>query len=286
MVDNASAISWRSIGGRACEVKPSDASGKLSKGSQLLKQAGSAPPITTELLQTLLADAQATLQKEKLTLRTLAGQTETLETLIAGMSEPGFAAAFAAPAGKAGKGSAAASSGKAGEELRRAVAFSTEELARLAGSLPTSQLVRFRTRLNEAEARLVRSLLDVTEVRNVLLAEIEDDDIAESGIVEIVRAVSRLVENGENVTYPRIGAEISDDARAVLTRIAAMSYPAPNIEDGRSCLVELRARRFQAQMSEIQKRLEAEKDVAETDELLRRKVQLKKRIEALRQASA
>jgi hypothetical protein len=50
--------------------------------------------------------------------------------------------------------------------------------------------------------------------------------------------------------------------------------------------MELRARRFQAQMSDIQKRLEAEKDAAETDELLRRKVLLKKRIEALRQASA
>jgi DNA primase len=141
-------------------------------------------------------------------------------------------------------------------------------------------------RLNEAEARLVRSLMDVREVRDVLLAEIEDDDLAGSGIVEIVRAVSRLVEKGDEVTYPRIGAEISDDARAVLTRIAAMSYPAPNVEDGRSCLIELRARRFQAQMSDIQKRLEAEKGAAEIDELLRRKVSLKKRIEALRQASA
>ena len=141
-------------------------------------------------------------------------------------------------------------------------------------------------RLNEAEARLVRSLMDVPEVRGVLLAEIEDDDIAESDIGEVIRAVRRLVENDEEVTYPRIGAEIGDDARAVLTRIAAMSYPAPNIEDGRSCLMELRARRFQAQMSDIQKRLEAEKDAAETDELLRRKVLLKKRIEALRQASA
>jgi hypothetical protein len=123
----------------------------MSKGAQLLKQAGSAPAITTELLQTMLADAQATLQKEKLTLGTLTEQTETLEILIAGMSDPGFAAAFAPPAGGGGKGAGAAS-GKAAEELRRAVAFSSEELARLAGSLPTSQLVRFRTRVNEAEA--------------------------------------------------------------------------------------------------------------------------------------
>ena len=141
-------------------------------------------------------------------------------------------------------------------------------------------------RLNEAEARLVRSLMDVREIRDVLLAEIEEDDIAASGIVEIVRAVRRQVENGDEVTYPRIGAEISDDARSVLTRIAAMSYPASNIEDGRSCLMGLRARRFRQQMNDIQKRLEAEEGAAEIDELLRRKVSLKKRIEALSQASA
>ena len=65
-----------------------------------------------------------------------------------------------------------------------------------------------------------------------------------------------------------------------------MSYPASNIEDGRSCLMGLRAKRFRRQMSDIQKRLEAEKGAAEIDELLRRKVSLKKRIEALSQASA
>jgi DNA primase len=141
-------------------------------------------------------------------------------------------------------------------------------------------------RLNEAEARLVRSLLDAREVRDVLLAEIEDDDVAECGVVEIVRAVRRQVESGGEVTYPRIGEEISDEARAVLTRIAAMSYPAPNLDDGRGCLMELRARRFQRQMGDIQRRLEAERGAAEIDELLRRKVTLKKQIEALRQASA
>jgi DNA primase len=150
----------------------------------------------------------------------------------------------------------------------------------------TEAALREGRRLNEAEARLVRSLMDVREVRDVLLAEIEEDDIAASGIVEIVRAVRRQVESGDEVTYPRIGAEISDDARSVLTRIAAMSYPASNIEDGRSCLMGLRARRFRQQMSDIQKRLEAEKGAAEIDELLRRKVSLKKRIEALSEASA
>ena len=141
-------------------------------------------------------------------------------------------------------------------------------------------------RVSEAEARLVRSLLDSSEVRDVLLAEIEEDDIAATGIVEIVRAVRRAVENGENVTYPHIGSEISDNARDILTRIAAISCPAPTEEDGRGCLTALRATRFQEQMSEIQKQLESGNAAAEIDDLLRRKLTLKKRIEALRQASA
>jgi DNA primase len=141
-------------------------------------------------------------------------------------------------------------------------------------------------RISEAEARLVRSLLDSPEVRDALLGEIEEDDIATTGIVEIVRAVRRAVESGENVTYPHIGAEISDNARDILTRIAAISCPAPTEEDGRGCLTALRATRFQLQMSEIQKQLESGNATAEIDDLLRRKLTLKKRIEALRQASA
>jgi len=123
----------------------------MAKGEQLLKKAAQAPPVTTDLFRTVLADAKTTLQKEKLTLKTLAEQTETLEILIAGVGDAGFAAAFAAP-GRKGADDGARQAGKAGEKLRREVASSAEELTRLAESLPTSQLVRFRTRLAEAEA--------------------------------------------------------------------------------------------------------------------------------------
>jgi len=103
---------------------------------------------------------------------------------------------------------------------------------------------------------------------------------------EIVKAIRRSVEKGEDVTYPRIGADVSDPARDLLTRIAAASHPPASLEEGRGCLKGLRASRLQRQMGEIQKRLEGGGEAALIDELLRRKVMLKRRIEALRDASA
>jgi DNA primase len=141
-------------------------------------------------------------------------------------------------------------------------------------------------RVREAESRLIRVLMDAADARPVLLNEIEGGDLGASIIVEIVKAIRRLVERGESVTYPRVGAAISEGGRDTLTRIAAMSIPPPTLDDGRGCLRALRASGFERQMREIQKRLESDGGVAEIDELLRRKVMLKKRIEALRQASA
>jgi DNA primase len=140
--------------------------------------------------------------------------------------------------------------------------------------------------VSEAESRLLRALLDAPEARRTLLDEIEDEDLERSRIAEVVKATRRLVENGEDVTYPRVAAEISDDARDLLTRIAALPHPPANLEEGRGCLKALRAARFQRQMSDIQKRLESGGGAADTDDLLRRKVALKRRIEALRDASA
>ncbi|HEX9426453.1 MAG TPA: DNA primase [Candidatus Polarisedimenticolia bacterium] len=140
--------------------------------------------------------------------------------------------------------------------------------------------------VSESEARLVRALMDDGEARGVLLGEIEEDDIEPGRVAEIVKAIRRSVEKGEDVTYPRIGADVSDPARDLLTRIAAASHPPASLEEGRGCLKGLRASRLQRQMGEIQKRLEGGGEAALIDELLRRKVMLKRRIEALRDASA
>jgi DNA primase len=139
--------------------------------------------------------------------------------------------------------------------------------------------------VSEAESRLLRAMMDAAPVRVALLAELEEEDLERSRIAEIVRTIRSLSETREEVTYPRVVTRLSDDARDIMTRIAAVPHPPATLEEGRGCLMALRAARFQRQMGAIQKRLESGGDAAETDDLLRRKVTLKRKIEALRQAS-
>ena len=140
--------------------------------------------------------------------------------------------------------------------------------------------------VSEAESRLLRSVMDSEDVRRLILDEIEDGDLEISRIAEVLKTIRELVVKGENVTYPRVASLVSDDARDIITRVAALPHPPATPEEGRGCLMALRAARLQRQMGDIQKRLESEGKVEETDDLLRRKVELKRRIEALRQASS
>ncbi|TLZ69278.1 MAG: hypothetical protein E6K10_10920 [Methanobacteriota archaeon] len=128
--------------------------------------------------------------------------------------------------------------------------------------------------------------MDSEDVRRLILDEIEDGDLEISRIAEVLKTIRELVVKGENVTYPRVASLVSDDARDIITRVAALPHPPATPEEGRGCLMALRAARLQRQMGDIQKRLESEGKVEETDDLLRRKVELKRRIEALRQASS
>jgi len=139
--------------------------------------------------------------------------------------------------------------------------------------------------VSEAESRILRAMLDSQEVRKAILDELEEEDLEISRIVNIVKVIRDLVVKQEDVTYPRVAALVSDDARDIITRVAALPHPPATLEEGRGCVMALRAARLERQMGDIQKRLETGGKAMEIDELLRRKVELKRRIEALRQAS-
>jgi DNA primase len=167
------------------------------------------------------------------------------------------------------------------QELKEAV----RERRKDVGGRATAALGASRRPESEAEAGLVRALMDDGGVRAALLVEVDEADLSSARVKDIVRAVRRLTEKGDDVTYPRIGSELGDDARNVLTWIAAMSHPPMTEEAGRGCLNALRAARMARQMIDIQKTLES-CTPAESDDLLRRKLALKKQIEALRGATA
>jgi hypothetical protein len=129
----------------------------------------------------------------------------------------------------------------------------------------------------------VRALIDDPDVRRALLVEIDEADLGSPRVREIVRAVKRLDGAGDEVTWPRVGAEIGDEARDALTFIAALSHPPVSEEAGRGCLSTMRAARIGKQMTDIQRSLQS-CSAEEQDDLLRRKLALKKQIEALRGA--
>jgi DNA primase len=166
------------------------------------------------------------------------------------------------------------------QELKEAVRERRKDLGGRAAAA-----VRGRRPESEAEAGLVRALMDDGSVRDAILPVVDENDLTSASVKEIVRAVRRLGGKAENVTYPRIGSEIGDEARDLLTRIAATPHPPVTEETGRGCLDTLRAARYTRQMTDIQKRLQG-CDAKEMDDLLRRKLELKKQIEALRGAPA
>jgi hypothetical protein len=167
------------------------------------------------------------------------------------------------------------------QELKEAVRERRKDL----GGKATAALSSARRPESEAEAGIVRALMDDGTVRAALLSEVEEADLGSARVRDIVRAVRRLAEKGGDVTYPRLAAELGDDSRDVLTRIAATPHPPMTEDAGRGCLNTLRAERMARQMTDIQKSLES-CNPAESDDLLRRKLALKKQIEALRGVSA
>ena len=136
------------------------------------------------------------------------------------------------------------------------------------------------------EAYLVRALLDDCAVRQALLPEIDEGQLESASVTEIVQAVRRLEGAGEDVTWPRVGAEVSDGAREALTFIAASPQPAPSVDAGRACLRTLHRGRILKEMAELQKEIQRRQTAGDSvDELSLRKTALNRQIEALRGAA-
>lgn len=168
------------------------------------------------------------------------------------------------------------------QELKEAV----RERRKDVGGRAVSALASRRPE-SEAEAGLVRALLDDAEVRRALIGAIDEADLGSARVREIVRAVKRLEEAGDEVTWPKVGTEIGDEARDALTFIAALPHPPMSAEAGRGCIKTLQRERMLRQVAELQteiQRQQASGVRADTTELEFRKYELSKQIAALRGA--
>jgi DNA primase len=168
------------------------------------------------------------------------------------------------------------------QELKNAV----RDRRRDVRAVPPGSLAARRAE-NPSEAYLVRALLDDGQVRKTLLPEIDGEEFGSTNVKEIVNAVRRIEEAGEQVTWPRVGSEVSDVAREALNVIAAAPQPAPSVEAGRACLKSLHRDRILKEMAELQKEIQTRQAAGRAaDELSLRKQALNRQIEALRGATA
>lgn len=135
--------------------------------------------------------------------------------------------------------------------------------------------------VGEAEGRLVRALVEDPSVRRRLLGEILPADLEGSAVSTIVKRILDLENGGAELDYPTLSAAVPDRDRAVLARIGMRAEPVPGEREAMHCLESLRRARLVRERVAIQKELEKTSEPARVAELMRRKIDLSRQIDAM-----
>ena len=133
----------------------------------------------------------------------------------------------------------------------------------------------------EAEARLVSLLLDLEQGRKRLRLQLQPDDLEGTRVAGIVRSILRLENEGGSVDYTTLFASLeSDSDRDLLMRIAFREQAEGRVEEVDDCLEAFRRRRLKSDGQDVQRAIE-QTDPTGVDELLIRKMELARQIDAL-----
>ncbi|HXI04497.1 MAG TPA: DNA primase, partial [Candidatus Saccharimonadales bacterium] len=135
--------------------------------------------------------------------------------------------------------------------------------------------------LREVEARLVQALVESGPCRARLLAELLPADLQGSVVARIVDGLASLERSGEEVTYPSVAEGLQEGDKEVLTRIAMRGDPVPGEAEALHCLETLRRGRLVRERTQIQREMESTSDPVRLEELMRRKIDLSRRIDAI-----
>lgn len=135
--------------------------------------------------------------------------------------------------------------------------------------------------LLEAEVRLVRSLVEDEESRSRLLPEILPADLEGTRIAPIVAQVASLESEGRPISYSELSVDLPDKQRELLARIAMRGEPPPGGPEAADCLQSLRRARLVRERRSVQKEMEGAPDAARLEELMRKKIDLSRRIDAM-----
>ncbi|HEV8376194.1 MAG TPA: DNA primase [Candidatus Polarisedimenticolia bacterium] len=163
------------------------------------------------------------------------------------------------------------------QELKAAVGSRRTNLKSIATRGPSAAL-------QGPAARLLKIFIELPEARSTL--QVSDEDLAGSGFEGIWSAARELASDGE-ITYGRLGDRLSDPSqRDLLIGLASMPGPEAVLGEAEDCIRKLRKGRLARRLHEIQSELERAGDGAAVDDLLRRKMDLRREIQALRSAPA
>jgi DNA primase len=138
-----------------------------------------------------------------------------------------------------------------------------------------------RAQVGEAEARLIQALVETESCRSRLLPEILPADLEDSPVASIVSRIAALDSEGRGVTYAELTSTLPDREREILAQIAMRGDPSPDEEEAAHCLETLRRGRLIRERNGIQKEMERTPDPARLDELMRKKIDLSRRIDSM-----
>ena len=134
----------------------------------------------------------------------------------------------------------------------------------------------------EAEAGLVRILVENLDARGDLLALLEETSTEDLRTASILGEIRGMAERGEAIDYPALSTRLADTgADALLGRIAMRTEPVGGTTEGLACLASLEKDRLSAENRRLQLRIESETDKRALESLLLEKVQISRRIDEL-----
>jgi len=135
--------------------------------------------------------------------------------------------------------------------------------------------------LRDVEAKLVRALIENEAARARLLAEILPGDLDGSAVAAVVHRIASLHQTGVEITYADLSAALPDGEREILARIALRGDPPAAEGEAANCLETLRRARLIRERDVLQKEMEKTSEPVRLDELLRRKIELSRRIDSM-----
>jgi replicative DNA helicase len=134
--------------------------------------------------------------------------------------------------------------------------------------------------MKEAEARLIRVLVENGEARERVLELVNPESLGETARV-VFEEVARRRKDGRPVDYAHLTPHLPDRAREALTELAFRTEPLGGAEEIEACLAALRRERLERDLARLQREIEQTGDASRLDALAREKMDLVRELQGL-----